>query len=188
MAPRRFSSRELTLALAAALVIGASVLLMKVMAPLWDQLVQVRQRASVSQEKLDRWRSLVARRSSIEQAYARSARFRTQETPERVQAILLGELEELARTSNVQMALKPRPIQTGEQADQVGLEVQLDGAPAAVLGFLDRLLAWPRLMVFERIRISTVVSAEQPLRANIILGVFVPHPVENRPGSEETKS
>ena len=187
MAGRRFSSRERTLALAAALVIGASLLVIKVMAPLWDQLAKLRERESVSQEKLERWRSLVARRHDIERAYVRYARFRTPEEPERIQATLLGELEELARTLNVQMALKPRQIQSDEQADQIALEVQLDGTQSAVLGFLDRLLSWPRLIVFERIRLSTSASSDQPLRANVILSVFVLRPAQSRPGSSETK-
>ena len=187
MADRRFSSRERTLALAAALVIGASMLVVKVMAPLWDQLAKLRERESVSQEKLERWRSLVARRGAIERASARYARFRTPEPPERVQATLLGELEELARASNVQMALKPRSIRKDEQADEIGLELQLDGMPPAVLGFLDRLLAWPRLMVFERIRLSTSASSDQPLRASVILSVFVLHPSEAASGASASE-
>ena len=173
MAGRRFSSRERTLALVAGVVIGVSLLVVKVMAPLWEQLTRLRARESVSQEKLERWRSLVDRRAHIEQAYARYAKLRQVDIPERVQATVLSELEELARASNVQMALKPRPIQSDERAHHIGVELQLDGTQAAVLGFLDRLFAWPRLIIFERIRLSTAATAERPLRANVIMSVSV---------------
>ena len=176
MAGRRFSSRERTLALAAALVIGVSVLMMKVMAPLWDRLAQLRQRESVSQEKLERWRSLVAHRDDIERAFARYDSFRIGEPPERIQAALLHELEELARSSNVQMALKPRPVQSDARAHQIGLELQLDGTQPAVLGFLDHLFAWPRLLTFERIRLSTTALSDRPLRANLIVTVYALRP------------
>ena len=186
MARVRFSSREWTLALVAGVVIGTSLLVIKVMAPLWDQLTRLRARESVSQEKLERWRSLVARRAQIEHAYARYATFRNGDVPERVQATLLSELEELARASNVQMALKPRPIQSDERAHQIGVELQLDGSQAAVLGFLDRLLSWPRLIIFDRIRLSSAASAERPLRANVIMSVSVLRPLDEKPAQTGT--
>lgn len=173
MARRRgWSARERTLAVAAAAVIGASVLVMKVMAPLWDRLGHLRQREAVSQEKFQRWRRLVDNREAIEQAYARYAAFRAQGAPGRIQAALLGELEELARSSNVQMALKPRPVQQDRLAYQFTLELQLDGTQQAVLEFLDRLFAWPHLLAFDRIRLSTSASSERPLRATIILSAY----------------
>ena len=45
MARVRFSSQERTLALVAGVVIGTSLLVLKVMAPLWDQLTRLRERA-----------------------------------------------------------------------------------------------------------------------------------------------
>ena len=98
-----------------------------------------------------------------------------------MQATVLSELEELARASNVQMALKPKPIQSDERAHHIGVELQLDGSQAAVLGFLDRLLAWPRLIIFERIRLSTAASVERPLRANVIMNVSVLRSEEQKP-------
>jgi hypothetical protein len=47
--------------------------------------------------------------------------------------------------------------------------MDVDASQEALFEFLDRLLAWPRLIELERLRIGASPSREFPLRASIVV-------------------
>lgn len=164
--------REQQLALTALLVISAWVFAWFGL-PLWDRLSQLEQRATVSQKKLARLNELITRKPLIEQAYQAYAGVFSDESDELIQGVFLDELEQLARAGNLQINLKPRPIQREGKVSHLAVELEVDATQEALLAFLDRLLTRSSLIELDRLRIAATASTESPLRATLLINKVV---------------
>jgi len=141
--------------------------------PLWDRFLFLQQQGEVSARKLTRLQELAQRKPTIEQAYARYAEYLSDQSDEAIQGAFLDELEQLARTGNLDVSLKPLPVQRQGDVRRLGVEVEVGATQDALLNFLDRVFAWPALVEVVRLRISTTVSKERPLRALLVLNRVV---------------
>ena len=175
MALWNFSSRERTLTLGVVLLVGMWGVLSWIGWPLLDQFQQLEQQVKVASKKLEKLQGLSNRRPAIEQAYQRYAAFRSGESDELSQGAFLDELEQLARAGNVQISLKPRPVQRQERVSRLGIEVEVASTQEAILAFLDRLLASPSLVELDRLRLSTTASKDAPIKATLIINKVVVH-------------
>lgn len=170
---RAFSARERTLAIATIAVLVTWAAVSGLALPFWERLNLLRQRAEGSQEKLARLKTLVDQRGSIERQFQRHSVFFSDQPDERIQSEFLDELERLAGAGNLQLDLKPRPVQHAGRLSRMTVELNVDGAQADILGFLDELLTSPSLIDIERFRLSTTTSAERPVQASVVLSKIV---------------
>ena len=176
MAPL-FSSRERTLAVVALTVMGACGFVSAVGWPLWNQLTQLTQQTAVAQKRIIRLRELVRRRPGIEQLYQSYAALRGgADSADRMGRTFLDELEQLAHAANLQLNLKPKPLTREGDVSLIAVEVEVDASQEALLAFLDRILALPRLIRLERVRLASSASKDYPIRATLLLEKVLPAP------------
>ena len=169
MSRLRLSLRECRWIVATAIFCAAWWSVTGLALPLWDRLSVLEERASVSRKKLDRLQELAARRPTVEQAYARHRALLVpaDQSEEQLQRALLETLEELARSQQLQIDLRPRPVQDAGGLRRVGVELTLDATQERVLAFLDQLLSVPHLLEIERLRLAANASPERPLRLTL---------------------
>lgn len=163
------ASRRLFLIIVVLVLVVGSALVTGLVLPQWDRLAELRQQEELATAKLEKLQRLIARRPAIEHAYAGFAEFRTDEPDSLVQRVFLDELEQLSGGGALQLNLKPKPLDQSQAMDRVGVEVEVDATQEALLEFLDRLFAWPRLIEIERLRIAASPSREYPLRASLVV-------------------
>ncbi len=161
--------RERRLALMAVIVLGAWFLISRVIQPLWNRLSDVSRRVGAQQERLDALNRLLVQASSIEQEYQRVASYLVPEDETQMQGAFLNELEALSRASNLQVSFKPRPIKHEARVNQFEVELDLEGPQDQLMAFLDALLRMPKFVTIERLRISSIPTKEQVLRANLVI-------------------
>jgi hypothetical protein len=126
-------------------------------------------RVETHSEKLQSFSQLLTQAPAIVREHRERARYLETEPNEQIHRGFLNELESLSRQSNVQLNLKPRPIKETERATRFEIEVDIEGRQEHVMAFLDGLLAMPRLMSIERLRISGIPSKPDLLRANLVV-------------------
>ncbi len=170
---RRLRPRERLLTLVVVIVVTLWIVLSRVGEPLWSRLTTLGQQREVSQKKIARLQGLIRRKPSIEAAALRYAIFRSDEPDELLQRAFLDELEHVAGAGNLQVSLKPRPIERQAQSSRLGVELEVDATQDALFGFLDRLLSSPNLIELDRLRISTTASKDAPLRAILVINKIV---------------
>lgn len=175
MARLALQARERKLVLAASVILITWGMMTWFGFPLWDQFQTLQQQATVSGKKLARLRELVARKPLIEQQYRAYAGFWSEESDELIEGAFLDELEQLARSGQLQISVKPRPVQREGSVSRLGVEVDVDGTQAALLGFLQQLLAAPSLIELARLRVSTTVSTDRPLKGSVLVSKIVFH-------------
>ncbi len=173
---RAWLPRERKLALSAVIVVATWVIVASLGQPLWQRWHDLGQQTTVSQEKFDRLRRLASRKVAIERAYREAAHFLSTEPEDLVQRAFLDELEALARAGNLQISLKPRPIQRDGRVSRLGVELEVDATQEALLAFLDGLLSRPSLIELERLRIAATSSQDSPLRATLLVNKVVIRP------------
>ncbi|MBI2496256.1 MAG: type 4a pilus biogenesis protein PilO [Candidatus Omnitrophica bacterium] len=164
-----FHSRERRLALLAAILIGCWGLVSWMVQPLWDHLHELRRSAETRAEKLQALNRLVTQMPSIERDYERYAIYLEPTGEGQAPGSLLDELEALARRSNVQLNLKPRPGSQQDRVSRFEVELDVEGAQQSLLAFLDELLRLPRLIAVERLHLATAPAKPDALRANLVL-------------------
>ena len=175
MARPLLQPRERKLAVVAAVVIVTWAVVSWIGLPLWDRFHVLQQQAAISEKKLARLRELVLRKPSIERQYQASTTFWSDESDEVLQGAFLDELEQMAGEGHLQISVKPRPIQREGRVSRFGVEVEVDGTQEALFGFLNRLLTSPNLVEVSRLRISTTVSKDSPLRGSLLVSKVVFH-------------
>lgn len=161
--------RERRLALVALVVIGCWAFVSWLVQPLWARLRTLQRRVEAQTERLDALSRLLAQAPLVERAYASAAPYLAVRDAEEDQRAFLHELETLSRQSSVQLNLKPRSLKGEERLSRFEVELDLEGAQAQVLTFLDALFRMPRLMTIERLRFFTAPANPQVLRANLLL-------------------
>ena len=168
-------SRQQLLLFAAIGVVGWGVVSLSAM-PLWMKLHHLEEQGMVSQKKLVRLRELANRRNVIDQAYQRYAAVWSKESEEVAHRAFLDELEQLAQADQLQLNLKPRPIEREGDVVRVGVELDVEAAQPALFAFLDRLFSQASLIELERLKISTTPSADHPLRATLVVNKVLIRP------------
>lgn len=164
-----FRPRERRLALSAAILIGCWVLLSWVVLPLWDQIREARLQVEMQTARLEAVGRLLVQAPVVERAYQGLTPYLETEDDERAHSALLSELEALSRSANLEINLKPRPAKPMDRIRAVEIELDVEGAQMDLMVFLDSLLRMPRLVAIERLRISSVHSRQDVLRANLVL-------------------
>ncbi len=167
--PFVFRPRERRLALIAAVMVSCWLLVSWVIQPLWDHAATLHQQVETQSEKLDALSQLLSHASAIEQEHQAVVASLTKEDGAQAQGTLLNELETLTRGSGLQMNLKPRTSRQEERRTDFEVEVDLEGPQEQLLGFVDSLLRMPRLILIERLRISSIPARENVLRANLVI-------------------
>ena len=167
--PIVFRPRERRLALIAGVVIGCWLLVSWIVQPLWDRARDLRVRVESQTEKLEAINRLLAKASIIEHEHQQVAGYLTREEGREAQGAFLNELEALARTSGLQLNLKPRPVKPEERFSRFEVELDVEGSQERLLAFLDGLLNLPKLLVIDRLRLASVPAKEHALRANLVI-------------------
>lgn len=177
MSAPRLSLREQRLAFVTGVVLLTGGIVSWVVAPRWQRLAELREQAALTLEKLQRLEALARQRPDIDAAYQGYAALVSSDDPEAAQRRFLDELDLLAQGAQLHLDLKPQPIQAAETLKRVSVEIDVQTTQDALLAFLDQLLTQPALIELERLRISTAVSAEAPLRANLVVTKVLVPPV-----------
>ena len=117
---------------------------------------------------------------AVAREYAAIAGYLQSGDDAQLQSTLLNELEMLARASNIQLGLKPRPVKRQERVSRFDVELDAEGTQQHLLAFLDALLRMPRLVGIERLRMTGVPLKPDLVRATIVLQhlAFQPDPSE----------
>jgi Tfp pilus assembly protein PilO len=161
--------RERRLALIAAVMIGSWGLVSWAVQPLWDRTRDLGSHVGAQQEKLAALTRLFGQRSSIERDYQALAPYLAMEKEGQLPGAFLNELEALSRLSNLQVNFKPRPVKQEEHLSRFEVELDLEGAQAQLMAFLDSLFTIPKFVAIERLRISSIPTKEDLLRANLVI-------------------
>jgi len=159
--------RERRLALIAGTMIGWWLLVTWVVAPLWTRASDLRHQVSAQTEKLDAVQQLLLAAPTIDQRHQQVAAFLTTRQVE--QGSLLHALELASRRNQLTLNLKPRPSTQDARFIRSGVELDVEGVQANLFTFLDTLLAQPRLIAIEQLRIASVPGREGHLRARLVL-------------------
>lgn len=168
--------RERRLALIAAILIGCWVFVSWVVLPLFDLVGDLRLRVDAHTEWLGALSRLLAQAPDIERDYRQYAGYLETADDEQAPAAFLGELEALARRSNVQLNLKPRPGKREERlSSRFEVELDVEGSQQSLMAFLDELFRLPKLITVERLRISTAPAKPDLLRASLVLQKLALH-------------
>ena len=162
-------ARERRLLLCAAVIFGCWAFLSWVVQPLWDRLRDLQLQVTTHLEKLESLSRLLTQAPAIMREHQELALYLETADTEQVRRSFLNELESLSRQSSVQLNLKPRPTKDTDRSTRFEVEVDVEGSQAQVMGFLDGLLAMPRLMTIERLRVSSLPSKPDLLRANLVV-------------------
>lgn len=166
--------RERRVALVAGAFIGTGILVSWVVQPLWDRAQAVRQHVTAQTKKLEAVSRLLEQAPVIDRSHHQLAPFLAGSAEGAGQGALLNELEALARRAHLYLNLKPRPVAGDERMNRFEVEVDVEGSQESVLGFLDQLLASPKLMRIERLRLSSVPAKEHLVRGNLLLQYLFP--------------
>ena len=161
--------RERRLALIAGVVIGCWLFVSWLVQPLWDQANDLRLRVERQTGKLEALNRLARQGPAIEARYQRVAAYLAGSDDERAQSAFLNELELLSRELGLHVNLKPRPSKRDDRVSRFDVELDVEGAQETLLAFVDRLLAMPTLMAVERLRLSTIPTKADQLRANLVI-------------------
>ena len=161
--------RERRLALIAVVVIGSWALLAGVVQPLWDRISDLSVRVNTKIEKVDAVSRILAQGPSIQRNYEEVAGYFERDDDQHAQDAFLNELEELSRRANLKPNLKPRSVKREGKVSRFEVELDVEGSQEAIMTFLDSLLAMPRLISVERLRIASVPAKSALLRANLVL-------------------
>ena len=164
-----FRPRERRLALITTVIIGCWVIISWLVQPLWDRARDLRLHVDNQTQRLDALARLLTQAPSVERDYRRAAPYFETEAKEKAQGSFLSELEALSRTSEVQLSLKPRSPNQGEGGGRLEIELDVEGTQEHMMAFLDALFNLPRLMTIDRLRLSSVPSREELLRANLVI-------------------
>jgi hypothetical protein len=161
-------TRRLTLIVVALVLVVSAGLFSGLLLPQWSRLGELRQQEAVAQAKLGKLERLMRRRPAIERAHEAYAEYRSDEPGVMAQRVFLDELEQLSG-EGLHLNLKPKATESGAAVPKVAVEIEVDGDQAVLMEFLDRLLAWPRMIEIERLRIGPSPSREYPLRAFLVI-------------------
>ena len=112
---------------------------------------------------------LRAQAAVVRREHRQVAGYLMREEEREAQSAFLNELETLARTSGLQLNLKPRLEKSEERFSRFEVELDVEGAQENLLAFLDGLLGMPTLLAIDRLRLSSVPAKEHALRANLVL-------------------
>jgi len=175
MARRPASARERLFAFGALGVVMTWAVVSHVGVPLWERMSLLQQQATLSEEKTARLRELLRRKPLIEQQHATYTHFWSDESDELIQGAFLDQLEQMAEAAKLHLSVKPRPISQIGKTSRFEVELEVDATQESLLTFLDQLLRWPHLIEIVRLRISTTVSKEYPLRATLVVNKAVFH-------------
>ena len=167
--PVALRPRERRLALVAAVLIGCWAIVSWLVQPLWNGMRSLQLRVDVQSEKLDALGQLLSQAPAVEGKYQEIAPYLASGNDERAQGALLESLEALARTANLQLNLKPRAVKRQGTVSQFEVELDVEGPQDRLLPFLDAVLGIPRLVAVERLRIASVPTNAESLRANLVL-------------------
>ena len=160
------------IALVAMAVVGWG-LLSAVALPSWTKLRELHQQSQVARKKLVKLQRLAGRKPAIEQRYAADAAYIAVEPSADVKRTFLDELEQLTQGPDLQLTLKSRPPVEENGVTRIPVEVEVDATQDSLMQFLDRLLAWPRLVEIDRLRIGMGPSKELPLRGELLVNRVV---------------
>lgn len=170
--PRMLRPRERRLVIMAGGLIGCWAVVSFVVQPLWDRAQDLQREVEVKTQKLDALGRLVAQASSVERRYQAVAAYvgaSDAAGAHGAQQALLDELEQLSRQTNVTLNLKPRPLKREEDLGRFEVELDVEGAQANLLTFLDALLGMNRLLTIDRLHLATIPAKTDLLRATIVL-------------------
>ena len=163
--PISLRPRERRLAFIAAMVLLSWGVVSWVVQPLWDRVHELQLQVDTQLEKLEAVNRLLAQEPSVMQRHQALAGHFPLEGGDPTEGSLLDELEALSRQSNLKLNLKPHPVKPGQQLNRLDVE----GSQEKLLAFLDALFGLPRLVAIERLRISSIPTKEQQLRASLLI-------------------
>lgn len=160
---------EHRLALIAAGLIACWGLVSGVLQPQWDRLSDLALNLDTHTQRYQAFANLFAQAPEVEARHEQVRAYLESAQAEGAQDRLLVELEQLSRESHVLLNFKPRPIKTEKNASRYELEMDLEGAQNDLMSFLDGLFRLPRLFTVERLRLSTIPTRAEVLRANLVI-------------------
>ena len=160
--------RERRLALIALALILSWGAVSWVLEPQWDHVRDLRVRVASRTERFEALSRLSQRSASVERAYQQVSALVSQ-GGEDAQGSFLSDLETLCRDSGLQLNLKPRPVKRDEHVSRFEVELDLEGPQESLMAFLDALFRMPRLIAIERLRLASVPTSAQVLRANLVV-------------------
>ena len=164
-----FRPRERRLAFIAAMFLLSWGVVSWIVQPLWDRVRDLQLHVDTQLEKLEAVNRLLAQEPSVLRRHQALASHLPAEGGEQAEGSLLHELEALSSHSNLKLNLKPHQARAGDRVSRLEVELDVEGSQEKLLGFLDALLNMPRLVAIERLRISSIPTKEQQLRATVLV-------------------
>jgi len=160
--------RERRLAFIATMALLSMAVVSWIVQPLWDHVRTLQLHVDTQLEKLEAVNRLLAQEPSVARRHqALAGRLQVDQTGQ-TEGSLLNELETLSRQSNLKLNLKPHPVKAG-QVSRLEVELDVEGSQEKLLEFLDALLSLPRLVAIDRLRISSIPTKAQQLRASLLI-------------------
>ncbi len=167
--PASLNPRELRLGLIAAVLIVCWVLISVLVQPLWDRAKDLGVHLDTQAEKLSTLNRLLSQQAAIDAGYQARAGYLEGGDDERARGSFLNELEALSREANIRLNLKPRPIKRDARVSRFEVELDAEGSQEQLVAFLDALFRMPALMSVERMRIASIPTKDNWLRANLVI-------------------
>jgi Tfp pilus assembly protein PilO len=164
-----FRPRERRLAFIAVMALLSWGVVSWIVQPLWDRVRELQLHVDTQLEKLEAVNRLLAQEPSVVRRHQALAGRLQVDRAGQTEGSLLNELEALSRQSNLKLNLKPHPVKAGEQVSRLDVELDVEGSQEKLLAFLDALLGLPRLVAIERLRISSIPTKAQQLRASLLI-------------------
>jgi len=164
-----FRPRERRLTLMAAAVVGCWVVVSWVVQPLWDRVQELRLHLQTQSEKLAMLHQLLAQAPPTAEESSQVASSAAPQSIEEERGAFLSELEALSRANHLQLHLKPKPIRREGQISRFDVELEVEGSQQSLLAFLDALFDMRKLLSLERLRIASMPTKDNTLRAHLVI-------------------
>jgi hypothetical protein len=143
--------------------------------PLGKRFFELRLESFRMGQSLSKLKSLAGRRGLIEKAQESLSRFWSDDSLEQSQRRFLNDIEVIAQSAGVGVSMKPKQSRTQGKVSELIVEVEVDAQEQALLSFIDLLIKDDSLLDVERLKISSGVSSNFPLRSTILLSRLVIH-------------
>ncbi len=174
----KLKPRERRFIAAAGVLIGCWLAVAWLIEPLVAHVQQLERQIAHDQVRLDAMRRLFARAPEITRRHQELAAYLAAVEPsEEQQRSFLTIVQETCSQLNLQPSLKPRMARSPGEADRLEVELAVEGPQEQVLSLLDALFRLPRLVTIQELRLLSVASKADTVRATIVLQDLAVHPL-----------
>jgi len=142
-----------------------------IISPIREQFQHIDKAIKISEKQLGHDLRNVHLKEQIEKEFEKFAEYvKRSGSDEEEVAKLLGEIESLARQSNVYLIdVKPQTLQKVDFYKQYSVEIELEGKMSDLMAFLHRINTSTQLLRAEKLRLNSTEEGGKTLKSSVLI-------------------